>query len=80
MLQWGRSQQTWATSKGLCQWTLIESKMPKEKVRRARMTIRRAKVKMPRAKERKERKVLTRVKAKAKIKKANESKQGTYQR
>ena len=76
VLQWGRSQQTWATSKGLCQWTLIESKMPKEKVRRARMTIRRAKVKMPRAKERKgkeirkEKKVITRVRAKAKIKKA----------
>ena len=33
---------------------LIESKMPKEKVRRARMTIKRAKVKMPKAKESKE--------------------------
>ena len=51
---------------------MIESKMPKEKVRRARMTIKRAKVKMPRAKERKEKeirkekKVITRAKVKAK--------------
>ena len=41
------------TIKGPCQWTLIESKMPKEKVRRARMAVRKAKVKMLRAKERK---------------------------
>ena len=54
---------------------MIESKMPKEKVRRARMTIKRAKVKMPRAKERKEKeirkekKVITRVKVRAKTRK-----------
>ena len=47
--------------------------MPKEKVRRARMTIRKVKVKMLRAKEgkekdtRKERKVITRAKVKAKV-------------
>ena len=58
VMQWDRSQQKWATPwwlvavqtiKDLCQWTLIESKMPKEKVRRARMTVRKEKVKMPRA-------------------------------
>ena len=82
VLQWDRSQQKRATSmvasrlvavqniKDLCQWTLIESKMPKEKVRRARTTIRKEKVKMPRAKEgkekeiRKEQQVIIRVKAK----------------
>ena len=64
------------TTKDLCQWTLTEPKTPKEKVRRARMTIRRAKVKMPRAKERKgkeirkEKKVNIRVKAMAKTRKA----------
>ena len=64
------------TIKGLYQWTLIESKMPKEKVRRARMAIRKAKVKMLRAKERKEseirkeKKMITRAKVKAKTKKA----------
>ena len=45
------------TIKDLCQWTLIESKMAKEKVRRARMTIERAKVRMPKAKERKEKEI-----------------------
>ena len=57
--------------KDLCQWTLIESKMPREKVRRARMTIRKEKLRMPRAKDRKEKEirkekqVIVRVKAKA---------------
>ena len=57
-------------------WMLIASKMPKEKVRRARMTIRKAKVKILRAKERKEKEirkegtVITRAKVKAKTRKA----------
>ena len=61
--------------KDLCQCMLIESKMPKEKVRRARMTVRKDKVKMPRARGRKEKeirkekKVTIRVKANAKIRK-----------
>ena len=64
------------TIKGLCQWMLIESKMPKEKVKRARVIIRKANVKMLRAKERKakeirkERKVIARAKVKAKARKA----------
>ena len=51
---------------------LIEPKMPKEKVKRVRVTIRKAKVKMLRAKRRKEKeirkewKVITRAKVKAK--------------
>ena len=50
--------------------------MPKEKVRRARVIIKKAKVKMPKAKERtqkdirKERKVIMRAKVKAKTRKA----------
>ena len=56
------------TIKDPCQRTLIEPKMPKEKARGARMTIKRAKAKTPKAKERKgreirkERKVITRAK------------------
>ena len=67
VLQWDVAVQT---IKDLCQWKLIESKMPKIKVRRARMAIGQAQVKMPRAKERKgegdqkgKRRVITRVKA-----------------
>ena len=60
------------TIKDLCQWTSVESS-PKcqRKVRRARIAIRKAKVKMPRAKDRKEKeirkekKVITRAKVKA---------------
>ena len=71
-----RSQQKWATSMVASSSTLIEFKMPKEKVRKARMTIRKAKVKMLRAKERKEkeireeRKVITGSKVNAKTRKA----------
>ena len=56
------------TIKGLCPWRLIEFKMPKEKVRRARMTIKKAKVKTPRAKERKEKEIKKKVIARAKVK------------
>ena len=65
-----------ASSSTEYQGPLVESKVPKEKVRRSKMTIRKEKLKMPRAKERKEKeirkekKVIIRVKAKAKTRKA----------
>ena len=82
VLQWDRSQQKWATSmvassstvqtiKDPCQWTLMESKMPKERVRRARTIMKRAKVKMPKVKERKENEIR---KEKKVIRRANKGK------
>ena len=44
--------------------------MPKDQARRARMTIRKAKVKIQSAKERKEKKVIRRAKVKEKTRKA----------
>ena len=82
VLQWDRSQQKWATSMVASSSTNYQGPMPMDidrvqdtkekgkKVRKARMTIKRAKVKMPRANERKdkeirkERKVITRAKEK----------------
>ena len=60
VMQWDRPRQKWATAmvaSSPCQWMLIGSRMPEEKVRRVRKTARKAKVKMPRAKERKEKEI-----------------------